>query len=1112
MRTSYTELHLHSHWSLLEGASSPLELVLRARELGYEALALTDHDGLYGAMEFAQCARAWGIRPITGAELTLESGHHLTLLCETQRGYANLCRLLSHAHLTHEKGQPAIDMDTLARHAEGLIALSGCRRGEVPSLVAEGRIDEAKAAARRYADIFGRRSFFIELQQNLVHGDTARNRELIALAKAPSTGSGRGLGVVATNNVHYHVRERHRLQDVLVAIKHRTTLEASHTLRRPNSEFYLKSPQEMARLFASAEGGPEALANTVRIAERCHFDLTRDLDYRFPDPSTSLRTGYPCPPGETPDGVLRRLCFEEAQRRYGLVSGRLPACRTGGPSQVEARLDEELRLIARHGLAGFFLIYRDLLELGKEVAREARLPACRTGGPDGQVYGPDHAERPPGRGRGSSVGSLVCYLIGLSHIDPLKNNLFAGRFLNEEMASVPDVDLDFSREVREKLILRVYERYGQEHVGLVCSFPTYRLRSAVRDVGKALGLPETELDRLAKLSEHRSADHLREEMSRYPEFQARLGAPLWRDLVDLAEQVRGFPRHVSQHVGGMVISSKPLVELVPLEKARMPGRVVCQWDKDSIDDARMVKVDFLALGMLSLVDYCLDEIEARRGVRIDLSRIDFDDPAVYDMICAGDTVGVFQVESRAQMQTLPRTRPRSLEDLTVEVAIIRPGPIVGKAVSPYILRRQGKEPVTYDHPSLEPVLKETLGVILYQEQVIQAAMAIAGFTAGQADQMRRAMSRKRSREAMAAMWEEFRRGAVARGVDEATARRVFDKVLGFAEFGFPKSHAAAFALLAYQSAWLKKYYPLEFTCALLNAQPMGFYPPEVIVGDARRHGVEVLPPDVNLSRRRCTVESLPADRRGEAVRIGLAYVDGVGEKGGRAVESARGGRDGSEPQTGVAFRSLRDFCWRTGLRREAVESLVRAGAFDGFGLPDGPSGNRRELLWQLGLVYRPANGQMPLPLPTEQDEVPLRDLTRWERLVADYETMGFSAHDHPMAAVRQILGEGTVSTAHVETLPDGVDVQVAGLVVCRQQPGTAKGFVFLVLEDEFGLANVVVKPTVYLRYRALVRAAPFLMVTGRLQRRDGITNLIAESFRPLRVPRELAAPEAHNFG
>jgi error-prone DNA polymerase len=1045
MSGQYVELHCHSHWSLLEGASSPRELVLQARELGYESLALTDLDGLYGALEFAQAARAWGLRPITGAEVTLESGHHLTLLCESQRGYANLCRLLSHSHLTHEKGQPCLDPETLARHSKGLVALSGCRSGEVPSLVAEGRIDEAEAAARRYVEMFGRQSLFIELQQNLVHGDTARNRELVTLARHLK------LGVVATNNVHYHVRERHRLQDVLVAIKNRTTLEASHVLRRPNSEFYLKSPQEMTCLFADC---PEALANSLDIAERSQFDLTRDLDYRFPD--------YPCPPGETPDSVLRRICYEEAQRRYRLVSGRLP-------SQVESRLETELRLTAKHGLAGFFLIYRDLLELGKEVARE--------------VYGPEHADRPPGRGRGSSVGSLVCYLIGLSHIDPLKNNLFPGRFLNEEMASVPDVDLDFSREVREKLILRVYERYGREHVGLVCSFPTYRLRSSIREVGKALGLPEPELDR-------------------HPEFRDRVGAPLWRDLVDLAEQIHHFPRHVSQHVGGMVISSKPLVELVPLEKAAMPGRVVCQWDKDSIDDARMVKVDFLALGMLSLVDYCLDKIEARRGVRIDLSRIDFDDPAVYDMVCAGDTVGVFQVESRAQMQTLPRTLPRSLEDLTVEVAIIRPGPIVGKAVSPYILRRQGKEPITYDHPSLEPVLKETLGIILYQEQVIQAAMAVAGFSAGQADQMRRAMSRKRSREAMAAMWEEFRRGAANQGVDEPTARRVFDKIMGFAEFGFPKSHSAAFALLAYQSAWLKKYYPLEFTCALFNAQPMGFYPPEVIVGDARRHGVELLPPDINRSRRRCTVEESP-DEGGEAVRTGLAYVEGVGEKSGNAVEDAR--------DRGGPFRSLRDFCWRTGLRREAGENLIRAGAFDAFGL------NRRELLWQLGLVYssdgrNSAERQIPLPLPTVQDEVPLRDLTRWERLVADYETLGFSTHDHPMAVIRNVLGEGIVSTAHLETLPDGIEVQLAGMVVCRQQPCTAKGFVFLVLEDESGLANVVVKPAVYLRCRALVRTEPFVIVSGRLQRRDGVTNVIATSFRPLRVPRELVAPEAHNFG
>lgn len=1047
--TAYVELHCHSNFSFLDGASHLEELVLRARELGYAALALTDHDGLHGAMEFAQCARAWDLRPITGAEVTLASGHHLTLLCASERGYANLCRLLSRAHLGHEKGQPALDPDTLAGHAAGLVALSGCRRGEVPALVAEGRGAEAQAVAGRYADVFGREGFFLELQQNLVHGDTARNRELVALARHV------GLGVVATNDVHYHVRERHRLQDVLVAIGHRTTLEASHALRRPNSEFYLKSPGEMARLFAAC---PEALANSVRIAERCQFDLSRDLSYRFPD--------YPCPLGETPDDVLGRLCRQALRAKYPPAEW----------PTAEARLAEELALVARHGLAGFFLIYHDLMELGKEVAAE--------------VYGPDHAGRPPGRGRGSSVGSLVCYLVGLSHIDPLKNRLFVGRFLNDELASVPDVDLDFSREVREKLILRVYERYGAEHVGLVCSFPTYRLRSAVRDVGKALGLPEGELARLAKLAERTSADRLREEMARYPDFRSRLEAPLWRDLVALAEQIKGFPRHVSQHVGGMVIASQPLVELVPLEKARMPGRVVCQWDKDSVDDARMVKVDFLALGMLSLVDYCLAEIATRRGVDLDLSRIPFDDPVVYDMLCAGDTIGVFQVESRAQMQTLPRTRPRSLEDLTVEVAIIRPGPIVGKAVNPYILRRQGREPVTYDHPSLAPILEETLGVILYQEQVLQVVMAIAGFTAGQADQMRRAMSRKRSREAMAAMWETFRQGALARGVDERVAQGVFDKIMGFAEFGFPKSHAAAFALLAYQSAWLKKYYPVEFVCALLDAQPMGFYPPEVVVGDARRHGVALLPPDVNRSRWRCTVE-------GGAVRIGLAYVRGVGPKAGQAVEAARG--------EGGPFRSLRDFCRRTGLRREAAESLIRAGAFDDFGL------NRRELLWQLGLVWRPARAQAPLSLPTAQDEVPLRDLSRWERLAADYETLGFSLADHPLAAVRPTLAAGVASTAQLDAMPDGAAVEVAGLIVCRQRPATARGVVFLVLEDEHGLTNVVVSPAAYQRYRAVVRGEPFVVISGQLQHRDGTTNLVAASFRPLRVLRELAAPEAHSF-
>ena len=762
-------------------------------------------------MEFAQCARAWGVRPITGAEITLADDHHLTLLCETPRGYANLCRLLTHAHLDHERGKPSVELDVLARHTEGLIALSGCRRGEIPSLVAAGKHREAEAAARRYAEWFGPESFFLELQSNLVYGDVRRNRTLAELAEHLK------LGVVATGNVHYHARERHRLQDVLVAIKNRTTLDASHLLRRENSEYYLKPPAEMAEVFAEF---PQGVANTLRIAERCRFDLTRDLDYQFPE--------TPVPEGETAESYLRALCRQEATRRYARFT-----------PQIEERLDKELGLVEKHGLSGFFLIHREILQLAEKVAEE--------------VYG-RASHGPPGRGRGSSVGSVICYLIGLSHIDPIANNLFLGRFLNEEMASVPDIDLDFPREIREKLILRTYEHFGHDNVGLTATFPTYRIRSAIREVGKALGLPPAELDRLAKVSEGGSAKDVRTEMGRLEHYRERLNAPLWRHLAELSEQIAGFPRHISQHVGGMVISSRPLIELVPLEQSAMEGRVLMQWDKDSVDDARMIKIDFLALGMLSAVDETLELIEEHQGKRVDLSRIDFEDERVYDGICEADTMGVFQIESRAQMQTLPRVRPRSLEDLTVQVAIIRPGPIVGGSVNPYINRRMGKEPVTFDHPSLEPALAETLGVVLYQEQVLQVAMALAGFSAGQAESLRRAMSRKRSHEAIGKLKEEFVAGALAQGVSKPVADRVFQKIAGFAEFGFPKAHAAAFGLLAYQTAWLRTYYPAESLCALFNAQPMGFYAPHVLVNDGKRHGVQVLPPDINVSGANCSIE------------------------------------------------------------------------------------------------------------------------------------------------------------------------------------------------------------------------------------------------------------------
>jgi error-prone DNA polymerase len=1183
--STYVELHCHTCYSFREGASTPRQLLARAAGLGYRELAVTDRDGLYGAMEFAGAARSIGIRPIVGADVTLQGGYRMVLLAETREGYANLCQLISEARLAEarrENGEatpspppsprgrgcnppqprqhpigvrpeipnPAVSLRMLAQHTRGLIALSGDEHGEVPWLVASGQWDQALAVARRYAAWFGLENFYIELTQTLTLGDTQRNRALVELARQL------GLGVVATNDVWYHVRERHRLHDVLVAVHHRTTLDGSHPLRHANSERYLKSAEEMAQLF---EDVPEAIENTVAIAERCTFDLATDLGYEFPH--------APVPPGETPDTHLATICWEAFERKYprrGSPEGPSPSGGGNGgcppfpiltppPLQGEGaggrgrrteaalRLDEELELVQMHGLAGFFLAYYDLLTLAGEIASELR-------GRD-PTLPPD--ERPVGRGRGSSISSIVCYLIGLSHIDPIANELFLGRFLNEELTSVPDIDLDFPRDIREELLKRVWTKFDEGRAALVCAYSTYHGRAAVRDVGKALGLPALEIDHLAKLLDAWSGDALGKEMDRLPEFKSRLATSPWRDLLELGQQLIGLPRHITQHVGGVVLSARPMQEIVPLEPARMEGRVMCQWDKDAVEDARMVKIDFLALGMLSLVDECLDTIEHRHGKRPDLGRIPHDDPEIYDSICSGDTIGLFQIESRAQIASLQVTQPRNLDDLAVQVAIIRPGPIMGGAFHPFMEYRRrllDGEPVDvkYIHPKLESVLKDTLGAVLYQEQVVQVAMEITGCTAGQADQLRRNLNRRNGAELVGDDWSDFLQKGLERGFPEESIRAAFRAILGFAAYGFPKSHAVAFALLAYESAWLRFHYPAEYYAALLDCEPMGFYHPEVLAGDARRHGIEFARPDVNLSGTGCVVET---DHR---IRLGLADVKGIG----RDIMHRSPVADAivAEREIHGPYASVVDFTRRTGLRPEAVENFILAGAFDGV-----RGGARREMLWELGLLrgtrgvqrgralradrplpvggvqrgsaplaggvggVPPAPSLLPLPskgggvfqkalpLPIDQDMVKLTPMSEWEEVAAEYEILGLSPDQHAMALIRGHLDPDIKTSDEAVKLPEGTEVRVAGLAVCRQRPSTAKDIVFVSLEDEYGLANLVVYPQLFDRQRALIVTTPFLIARGRVQRQRDVVHIVAHEFERLDVRTDRLIRVSHDF-
>jgi len=1105
----YVELHCHSAYSFLDGASLPHELAQRASELGHTALALTDHNSLSGSMELAQAASDCGIRAIHGAEVDVRlasapparaagvpararesaaraaaSTVHLTLLVRDERGWRNLCRILTHAH-AHTRdgssrrapGPPWVELETVLEHAEGMVCLTGCAERSLLG-------DETGRAPRRLLEAFGSEDLYVELQRPYARHDRARNRAFAALARRL------GLRCVATGDVHAHDRARAELQDAFVALRHHTTLDACEPLRRGNHSHVLSTPQAMAHRFADH---PQAVRHTLELAERLAFDLDRDLGYRYPGAE------------ERGAGArLAELCQARLHERYGPGA---PASARRAHAEAAGRLEQELRVIDHLHLAGFFLLHHDMLELAREVALEVR-------GRDSP-----RALLAPGRGRGSSVSSLVCYLTGLSHIDPVANKLALGRFLHEELQGLPDIDLDFPREVRERLIPRVHERYGRDRAALVAAFPTFRVRGAVRELGKALGLPAGEIERVARGAEPWGPDAVRSVAGLAP---AAAGSPRWRWLVRLVEQAQGLPRHLSQHSGGMVIATRPLIDCCPVVPAAMEGRQMVQWDKDSCADAGFLKIDLLGLGMLSAVERCVDEIARVRGERVDLSRIPFDDRDTFRAIRAADTVGVFQIESRAQMQSLLRTRPRSLDDLTIQVAIVRPGPIQGGAVNPYVQRRQrlredpGYE-IPYEHPALEPVLADTLGTIIFQDQVMEVAEAFAGFGSREAAALRRAMSRKRSHELLRAQRERFIEGAARHvGADEATAERVWRMIEGFAGFGFPKAHGAAFGLLAYQSTWLRVHYGPEFLCALLNEQPMGFYAPDSLVHEAESRSSEPIAVhgvDVNASHVRCTVQD-------GAVRLGLGYVKGAPQRELAALVTER--------ERHGPYVSLGDLAARSGAARGTLERLAWAGACDGLVSASTSAGTaapavragvagaatpaaasaagRRTALWQLGVATPAAScpegetsagvgadGEvdtqlaLPLELPPAPD---LRRLGRWQRLLADYATSGVTVGQHALAILRGRLTAcaprwGTpmlATSAQLARLPNGSQVAVAGLVIARQRPGTAGGTMFLLFEDEFGTANLIVPKAVYERHRALARSEPLLLARGRLER------------------------------
>jgi error-prone DNA polymerase len=1033
--SAYAELHAHSYFSLLDGASAPEALVLRAADLKYPALAITDHDAIYGAVRLSKAAQEARIKPIFGAELTLDDGAHLTLLVKDDSGWRNLCALISIGRANAPKGAACLPLTALTGRTAGLIALSGCpQHGRIPTLLQAGNWAAARVALHSYLDLFAPGDFWIELQHHLLPRTPLLHGKLTALALQA------GVGVVATNNVHYAHRAEHRLQDILVCIRHGATIDHSTHIRRANSEYYLKSAAQMTGLF---KDHPEALSNTLQVAERCNFTLKSSLQ--------SLPV-YALPDGHTAASYLRALCDEGAARRFGEVSGR-----------IRDTLDHELGLITRAGLANYFLIVWDIVRF----ARENQI-LCQ--------------------GRGSAANSLVAYLLNISPVNPLEHDLVFERFLSEERPTAPDIDIDFQADRREEVIQYCYTRYGLDHAAMACTLITFRHKSAIREVGKAIGLPPDIIDQQARQIHARHAGTLAgitansaAEAGPNGEYSTLTPAQsnIWAQAQALAEQIVGLPRHLGIHNGGMIITAEPIMDRVATEPATMADRSVTQWDKESLEDAGLIKIDILGLRMLSAIAEAIriagaaQAEDPAQGERIDLDSLRMDDAAVYRLICEADTIGVFQVESRAQAQVLPRLRPRMFNDLIVAISLIRPGPVQGNMVHPYLRRRFGEEPVQYLAPQMEPALAETLGVILFQEQVLKVARDVGGFTPGEGELLRRALGKSDSAK-VARLKGRFIEGALKQGISAATAETIFAQVAAFGGYSFPKSHAAAFAVLVYQSAWLKVYHPAAFYTALLNNQPMGFWSPAVIIGDARRHGYQIASVDIHRSETKCTIED-----NGKTIRLGLTYVNGLGQRAD-AIVAAR---------QRFPFTDLPDFYQRMGLPHRLIERLIRIGAFDSWRIP------RRDLLWQLGdLPQHPDAMLLDAPTPTFQLPV----LTSAERLAAEYDILGLNTGDHVMKHYRADLrARGILGSADLPKAKEGTTAQTAGLIVVHQSPPTAKGHHFITLEDEDGMMNVIFRPIIYERYREAILHAPILLVTATIQKRGAVVNLIALAARPL---------------